>query len=80
MKSKKPEETKAVDAEILDAIRHAEVDAFWSLKTSTVGCNLREAMNGEDDVAAWTDVRYSTNRAFALGRQAWKLGCSGHVG
>jgi hypothetical protein len=42
-----PDQSDRLDFEILDMMRRANLDAFWSRETSTVGSNLREAQRME---------------------------------
>jgi hypothetical protein len=42
--NRNPDQARGTDLEILDMMRRANLDAFWSRETSTVGSNLREAI------------------------------------
>jgi hypothetical protein len=75
-----PEAESRTDWEILDMIRRANLNAFWSQEKSSVGASLREAVRMENDETAWNALHHSSYGSLATQRCFGDEGSIGRVG
>jgi hypothetical protein len=63
-----PDDTSARDVEMMDLMRRANLDAFWSREISTVKSNLREAIRmGKNGETVWDAMHHTGHGALAIG-------------